>query len=167
MDPLILPGRVLDSLATLLTKWIGERAALSNTQAKRDMEQGWAREDRRAERQRKTLEELLEVLSALTRSIGQIHHHYTMVFQQTKVWGRTPLSEDLVRQEHEGRVRLNKLMVMVGDDELRAVLDRFRRSLSELAVSRSQVQAERALRDSLATFEAANARLGEVLRNLD
>jgi hypothetical protein len=125
---------------------------------------GRNREQRRKDFQKETILSLQEILFEYTTAVGDVHHQRVVAFQRTGAWDTQLVFDDETRNRVV--LKLIKLIVRVGDDELRRLILAARESADRVLLADSQEAAVRAMHESLLPIENANTRLGAVLRDL-
>ena len=123
--------------------------------------------ERRTTFQRETLLKLQEATLRLARATGAIHHQDVMAHRTTGQWQRQQFPEDLNENYRVAQVETTILTVRVRDDVIRELMDQLKQFSTQVTMSDTPENSERAMRNLAETLELSNQRIGEVLRHLD
>lgn len=159
----VLTGFVAKSLADLLQhRFVSERERAAREAAAKSQMQ-----ERRDAFQRQTLLALQEALMDLARTEGSMQTHDVRAFRETNQWHKNRYGEELSEQNRIANALISKLVVRVRDDRVRQQVQLFRDNAFRVFSSSSLSESEQALTKMGAELEAANQRIGEILRTLD
>jgi hypothetical protein len=130
------------------------------------------RNRQRAEFQLKTLLELQDAMTDLTKAATDLWAEAYAAFKETGQWGLRDSSDTQTlspeRSEKYGVAshRVSVLKIRVLDPSLRSLLDSFENMAMRTAIGRTPDEARQYFDTLPKTFTAANDRLGEILRSL-
>jgi len=158
---------VVGYLMKYVTDWMQDRRSTRHARESRAAARRADLIDRRNQFQLDTLLNLQEAILRLIRCGGAAHHLDVMSHRKSGQWHKELYPEQLDEQSHVSQVDTTKLMVRVRDREIRSGVERLKAFVSNIPISRSPDEGQRAVNAMELEFEVVNARIGEVLRKLD
>jgi len=147
-------------------EWLRVRATAARERDARAQGRQEALEDKRIEFQRDTLLSLQDTLREHWRGGVLIWSTNLSVKRRTGTWADSGLSDDDDLQLYDATIRLNALSERVLDDDLRRLVAEYKNCHTALAFARNEADANLAHDMTMEAYNAANSRLGSLLRAL-
>ena len=150
-----------------LADWLKDRRSERRETTARKNEREQARLTRIHEFQRVTLLELQQVIADLARAAGKAHHHDTMDYRRSGVWGRSLFPDGDSERFREMQVKAAILAARVIDPTIREYVGQLKDACADGTMADSEATAGRAMVRMSKSLDEANQRIGEALRVID
>ncbi|TBG08439.1 hypothetical protein ELG79_36575 [Rhizobium leguminosarum] len=122
---------------------------------------------KRIEFQHATLLEFQEVVGRLVRLVGRAHHVDQLNCRSSGDWERSRLPDNLDQDILAEQATFTRLRVRIRDEMARALADQFSGAAVAVFMSRTQSDAEAAIKATTGYLVSLNDRIGVLLRELD
>lgn len=150
-----------------LFDWLDHRRTMAREREARKDARRAALGERRANFQRQTLLDLQDALARVQRCAASLHMEDRRVFHEKGQWQKHLYSEGLSEADRAAQVQSSMLMVRVRDEAVRALVEKVKSAAVSSSFTQGLEQSNDLLDQMGQLGEAANRRIGEVLRQLD